>query len=52
MTEIDLRKQPDEYLGFSIAGGITHEHVKGFELGLRRHTIGTHRFRLVITAYS
>jgi hypothetical protein len=32
MEEIELEKPPDVHLGFSIAGGITHEHVKGFVL--------------------
>lgn len=29
IEEIKLEKPPNEHLGFSIAGGITHEHVKG-----------------------
>jgi hypothetical protein len=32
MEEIELEKPPNVHLGFSIAGGITHEHVKGFVL--------------------
>jgi hypothetical protein len=32
MEEIILEKPPNVHLGFSIAGGITHEHVKGFVL--------------------
>ena len=30
IEDIDLTKPRDVHLGFSIAGGITHEHVKGF----------------------
>jgi hypothetical protein len=30
MEEIQLNKPPTAHLGFSIAGGISHEHVKGF----------------------
>jgi hypothetical protein len=30
MEEIQLNKPPNTHLGFSIAGGISHEHVKGF----------------------
>ncbi len=30
MEEIQLNKPPTSHLGFSIAGGISHEHVKGF----------------------
>lgn len=30
MEEIQLNKPPTLHLGFSIAGGISHEHVKGF----------------------
>ncbi|CAF0856080.1 unnamed protein product [Adineta steineri] len=29
MEEIELEKPPNVHLGFSIAGGISHEHVKG-----------------------
>ncbi|CAF4445313.1 unnamed protein product [Rotaria socialis] len=29
MEEIQLNKPPNAHLGFSIAGGISHEHVKG-----------------------
>lgn len=29
MEEIELEKPANVHLGFSIAGGITHEHVKG-----------------------
>ncbi|CAF0833766.1 unnamed protein product [Didymodactylos carnosus] len=29
MEEIELQKSPNSTLGFSIAGGISHEHVKG-----------------------
>jgi hypothetical protein len=32
MEEIQLNKPPNTHLGFSIAGGISHEHVKGFDL--------------------
>jgi hypothetical protein len=31
MEEIQLHKPPTIHLGFSIAGGISHEHVKGFD---------------------
>jgi hypothetical protein len=31
MEEIQLNKPPTAHLGFSIAGGISHEHVKGFD---------------------
>ena len=30
MEEIQLHKPATAHLGFSIAGGISHEHVKGF----------------------
>lgn len=30
MEEIQLNKPANAHLGFSIAGGISHEHVKGF----------------------
>ena len=32
MEEIDLEKPPSAQLGFSIAGGISNEYVKGFVL--------------------
>jgi hypothetical protein len=32
MEEIELIKPSDVHLGFSIAGGISHEYVKGFVL--------------------
>ena len=32
MEEIQLNKPPNAHLGFSVAGGISHEHIKGFKI--------------------
>jgi hypothetical protein len=51
MEEIQLNKPSTSHLGFSIAGGISHEHVKGLVFYFHEYFFKQIRFYLGIMGY-